>query len=132
MVVFADTSALYALLDVASSRHQDAAGVWDEFRRARTLVATSNYVYVECVSLLQSRLGVSAARQFVEDLGPLLRVDWVDPDTHDAAVAALLTANRRDLSLVDCTSFLIMRRLGITRAFTLDDHFREQGFEVVP
>jgi len=25
-----------------------------------------------------------------------------------------------------------MRRLGITNAFTLDEHFREQGFEVVP
>jgi predicted nucleic acid-binding protein len=33
---------------------------------------------------------------------------------------------------VDCVSFEVMRRLGIRRAFTLDEHFREQGFEVVP
>jgi len=25
-----------------------------------------------------------------------------------------------------------MRRLGIRHAFALDEHFREQGFEVVP
>jgi predicted nucleic acid-binding protein len=38
-------------------------------------------------------------------------------------------AHRRGLSLVDCTSFAIMRRQAITRAFHFDRHFQEQGFE---
>jgi len=40
-----------------------------------------------------------------------------------------LTAARRQLSLVDCISFEVMRRRGIKTAFTFDDHFAEQGFE---
>ena len=43
-----------------------------------------------------------------------------------------LAARRRDLSLVDVVSFLVMRREGLTRAFTLDPHFSEQGFECIP
>jgi predicted nucleic acid-binding protein len=43
-------------------------------------------------------------------------------------MAALLTAGRRELSLVDCVSFACMRRLGITRALHFDRHFKEQGF----
>jgi predicted nucleic acid-binding protein len=43
-----------------------------------------------------------------------------------------LTSARRRLSLVDCTSFEVMRRLGITSAFAIDRHFVEQGFEVLP
>jgi predicted nucleic acid-binding protein len=38
-------------------------------------------------------------------------------------------AHRRGLSLVDCTSFAIVRRQAITRAFHFDRHFQEQGFE---
>jgi predicted nucleic acid-binding protein len=34
--------------------------------------------------------------------------------------------------LVDWTSFLVMRRLGIDRAFTFDPDFTAQGFRVVP
>lgn len=50
----------------------------------------------------------------------------------DAGVAAVLTAGRKRLSLVDCVSFTVMRELGVRRALTLDGHFAEQGFEVRP
>lgn len=43
-----------------------------------------------------------------------------------------LTANRRQLSLVDCVSFTVMRERGIKTAFVFDDHFEEQGFECIP
>lgn len=44
----------------------------------------------------------------------------------------VLTANRRQLSLVDCSAFETMRRLDIETVFTFDEHFREQGFNVIP
>jgi len=50
---------------------------------------------------------------------------------YGAGVAALLTAGRRQLSLVDCVSFLTMRRLNLKMAFAFDRHFTEQGFEVL-
>lgn len=53
-------------------------------------------------------------------------------ENHGVAVTALLTAGKRQLSLVDCSSFEAMRRLGITSAFAFDRHFAEQGFEQVP
>jgi len=40
----------------------------------------------------------------------------------------LISANLRKLSLVDCTSFVLMRRLGVETAFAFDQHFVEQGF----
>jgi hypothetical protein len=35
-------------------------------------------------------------------------------------------------SLTDCSSFVIMRRLGITEAITTAHHFRQEGFTVLP
>ena len=131
-MTFADTSGLYALLDAENVAHELTAKAWAELRRANKEIVTSNYVFVETVSLLQSRLGLDPVRDLIESIAPLLSVEWVDREAHEAGLTAVLAANRRDLSLVDCVSFEVMRRLGIRRAFTLDEHFREQGFEVVP
>jgi predicted nucleic acid-binding protein len=49
-----------------------------------------------------------------------------------AGLAAMLTANRKELSLVDCVSFEVMRRRDVTRAFALDTDFASQGFLVTP
>jgi uncharacterized protein len=63
---------------------------------------------------------------------PLLNVYWVQPERHNLVVTALLSANRRQLSLVDCTSFVVMRELRIDRVFAFDHHFAEQGFTLLP
>jgi predicted nucleic acid-binding protein len=71
-------------------------------------------------------------RALHHDLLPVVRVAWVDEATHDLAIAMVLAANRRALSLVDAASFHVMRRLGLTVAFAFDPHFGEQGFGAVP
>jgi uncharacterized protein len=81
---------------------------------------------------LQNRLGMAAVRTFQEDSVPFLRIEWIQPDAHQCSVAALLTAARRQLSLVDCASFDCMRTMGLTAAFTFDTHFKEQGFHLLP
>jgi predicted nucleic acid-binding protein len=130
--VFVDTSALYAYADRDDDQHENVLRAWDGLEQAGVPQITSNYVLTEASAVIQGRLGMAAVQDFLVAIVPVLGIQWVDRETHDAAVAALLSANRRDLSLVDCVSFEVMRRLGIRRAFTVDEHFREQGFEVVP
>ena len=132
MTVFVDTSAFYALLDAGDRHHQAAKQAWVALVREAANLASSNYVIVETTALLQNRLGMEAVRAFQEDILPVVRVEWVDDLTHRTGVTALLTAGRRQLSLVDCVSFDLMRRLGIQRALAFDEHFGEQGFEVIP
>jgi len=51
---------------------------------------------------------------------------------HQQALAALLSAGRREVSLVDWVSFLWMREQNIRQAFAFDQHFLEQGFTSPP
>lgn len=95
-------------------------------------VISHNYVLVETCALAQHRLGIAALRALQEDVFPVLQVEWIDESRHQTALEAALTAARRKLSLADCASFLVMRQLGIEKAFCFDEHFREQGFGVVP
>jgi predicted nucleic acid-binding protein len=132
MTVFVDTSAFYALLDASDRHHQAAKQAWITLVREAADLACSNYVIVETTALLQNRLGMEAVRAFQEGILPVVRVEWVDDITHRTGVTALLTAGRRQLSLVDCVSFDLMRRLGIHRALAFDEHFAEQGFEAIP
>lgn len=132
MSTFVDTSALLALMDANDQHHAAAQAAWEALvTQAESLVCTS-YVLVEAFALLQHRLGMPAARVFHEDVLPLLHVEWVGAQSHAQSVAALLTAGRRQLSLVDCASFEAMRRMALDRAFTFDHHFAEQGFACLP
>jgi len=87
---------------------------------------------VETVALLQHRLGLEAVRAFHADILPLINIERVTSGTHQSATAALLSASRRDLSLVDCVSFEVMRTAGISTAFAFDKHYKEQGFAILP
>ena len=132
MALFVETSALFAVFDADDQNHARARAVWVEVLGRRELLITTNYVVVESFALAQRRLGLDAVRALHTDVLPVLRVEWVDRPLHEAGVAALLTAGRRGLSLVDCVSFEVMRRLGLQTAFAFDQDFAEQGFQCVP
>ncbi|MCA1569648.1 MAG: PIN domain-containing protein [Chloroflexi bacterium] len=131
MTTFVDTSAWYAALDEADPNHAPASVTLRSLLPAESLV-THSYVVVETVALVQRRLGLLAVDSFVSRLLGPVRVTWVDPDLHDRAVGAMLAARRHDVSLVDWTSFELMRRQGITSAFAFDSDFTNQGFSVTP
>lgn len=132
MSLFVDTSALLAFLDADQPRHSDVVEAWDHAMLEERALLTSNYVLVESFALVQRRLGLDALRGLANVLVPLLQLLWIDEELHSAAVAALFVAGRRRLSLVDCTSFELMRRYGLTTALALDDDFARQGFDLVP
>ena len=128
MSVFVDTSAFLAVLHAGDENHRRAARAFRGLIEANEELVSTSYVLVETTALLQHRFGLAAVRGFQDDIAPLVGVVWVGAELHAEATAALLTAGRRELSLVDCVSFACMRRQGLTRAFHFDRHFREQGF----
>jgi predicted nucleic acid-binding protein len=123
-----DTSGLLAALNPADDNHGRASRTLLGLLESKQPLVTTNYILVETTALLQHRFGLAAVRRFQDDVAPMLALVWVDAELHAEATAALLTAARRELSLVDCVSFVCMRRQGLTRAFHFDRHFREQGF----
>jgi uncharacterized protein len=126
--VFVDTSALFAVIDEDDHKHDVAVRVWQDLLDGSEDLVSSNYVVTETFALLQRRLGLEYVRAFQSRAVPALRVEWVDAPLHTMAVAALLTAGGRQLSLVDCVSFELMRRLGVITVFAFDDDFADQGF----
>jgi uncharacterized protein len=132
MVIYIDTSAFYAGLCADDPNHQISETVWRTLLLGREELVCNNYVLLEIISLVQARLGMVVVDNFRKDFLPMLRIDWLGEFHHNLALATFLAYRKRHLSLVDCSSFETMSRLGIRTAFAFDPHFAEQGFDTLP
>lgn len=131
--VFVDTSALYAYLVPEDERHEEARALFESLQAASaepTLVSSS-CVLQETVALLQARIGIPAVRTFHGSVAPALEVEWITGPLYARAMAGLLAAGKRGVSLTDWTSFEVMRDRGIEQALAFDGHFEDQGFRVL-
>jgi uncharacterized protein len=134
-MIFIDTSAWLPLVDpddrdhvaVRAQQERLASG---EFGRA----VTSNYVLTETMTLVRRRLGFNAALSLSRliDQSKELRVVWVEPVHHREALALLFGHQDKEWSVVDCSSFVLMKALGITLALAIDKDFEQAGFERIP
>ena len=128
MTVFVDTSVLYAILDADDPSHEASRA---EFARLKsTPLVSHSYVVLESVAIVERRLGRAAARDLLKELIAQIQIVYIDDSIHGPAVSAYLSS--AGPSLVDCTSFEVMRRAGIRTALAVDSDFTDAGFEVIP
>lgn len=129
--IFVDTS---AWLGFANRNDADHRRVKRAFAGFPGRLVTSDFVFDETVTLCSSRLGHAFARLVGDALQDADTVDLVRISADDETRAWALFAERGDkrYSFTDCTSFVLMRRLGITQAVSLDADFAREGFVVLP
>jgi len=130
MMVFVDTSGLFALLVHDDFMHVRARANFEYFTQDNTQLVTSSYVLLETLTLLQRRVGLDAVWDFNRKVLPLLDVVWADEGWHNLALQRLQIEANRSLSITDCLSFEIMEARDCKTAFTFDKHFAERGFEI--
>ncbi len=129
--VFVDTSAWYAYINARDPDHLRVREFLESFTGS---LVTSTYVFDETATLVLTRLGHQRAVKVGAVLLDPAVVELVRVGAADERLAWKLFQERPDkpYSFTDCTSFVLMRRLNLTQALALDDHFAQEGFEVVP
>ena len=132
MSIFVDTSVFLAVLAEEDSNNKIAAETLATLAESGEQLITTNYILVESYALIQRRMGMDAIQDFQKKILPSLTLTWINAEEHQRALQQFLLENRRNLSFVDCSSFEAIQRLGIDKALTFDNHFREQGFEIIP
>ena len=126
--VFVDTSAFFALANLADRHHGEAVAAYQATVREDDL-KTSDHVIVETWYLLRSRLGRAAAMTFWNglDRGLMTIVGVAARDFQRGREIAHEWPDQT-FSIVDCTSFALIERLDIRRAFAFDRHFQIMRF----
>ncbi len=135
--VFVDTWAWYALADSADADHELARVANEQLLDEGGTFVTTNLVFSEALTLIRYRLGHSAAIRFGRSIQQLTGSGMVEfvriDDSHEAAAWVIFEHyTDQTFSYTDCTSFAVMRALGLTRVFTADHHFAILGFDLIP
>lgn len=136
MSLFVDTSIWYAAADSGDPSNARAKAI---LKSGEPLV-TTDHVLVEVWTLLRYRIRSDAAARFWDGLrNGVAAIEPVGMADLEAAWQIGLSLGTQDFSIVDRTSFAVMRRLGIERVASFDDHFavfrfgpkRRQAFTIV-
>ncbi len=129
--IFVDTGAWYALVDSDDADHKAAAA----FLASNTMpLMNTNFIFSETVTLIRYRIGHEAARSFGQKLmeSSFVRVIAVTPTDEERAWDIFNKYRDQDFSFVDCTSFAVMERMKLSKAFGFDRHFSVMKYAVVP
>ena len=131
MTVFLDTVGLLAVWDESDQWHPAARACFTGLAAVRAEMITTAFVLLECGNAAARRpyrAAVGRLRQQMEQGNRLIvptNADW------QSAWAAYENDPARGAGIVDHISFVVMRRRGVSKAFTNDRHFRAAGFETL-
>ncbi len=131
MTVFLDTVGLLAIWDESDQWHQAAQTCFAGLTNSRADFVTSTSVLLECGNAAARRPYRSAVSRLLKELEQAGRLVTPTGEDWQAAWRAYENGEADSAGIVDHISFAIMRRLGLSKAFTNDAHFRAAGFETL-
>lgn len=129
--ILVDTSAWYAYIRRDDPDHDRVRAALDAGAGGLFL---TNFIFDEVVTLVRARLGHSAAVKIGRTIRSSSDVELVRvlPGDEDTAWEMFQRNRDKAYSFTDCTSFAVMRRLGMSSVVATDRHFQQAGFRVEP
>lgn len=131
--VFLDSSYFKALIDEVDDFHKESSKIFSLLNEQKSQLVTTNYIVDETLTLLRVKKNLHAAmhlRDLIKAGSPTISIYRVtSEDDADAWIWFVKDWSR--LSFTDCTSFAVMKRMGITKVATFDHHFTQAGFTIV-
>lgn len=128
--VFVDSSGLYLLADRRDPNRPAAQKLLAELIKKGAVLVLTDYIIDEACTLAKARAGGPAAVRLLElvDRSEGFRLLWIGEERFARAKEFFQKHADHGYSFTDCTSFVLMREIGISDALTTDHHFREAGF----
>ena len=140
MQIFIDTWGWLTLRDRRKARHREVDRFYQEVRRRRDGVYTSDYVLDETITLLVRRLPFVRAKESLQYIQQAiaegyLRLEWMTPQWFEKAIELRYRfQDKPRISFTDLTSMVVISEREIEEILTEDDHFLHvgMGFRKVP
>jgi len=131
-VIFVDTSAWYASVSVNDADYKRVKG-W--LSTNSLPLVTTDYIVDETLTLLRARgefwHAIELGKKFFS--GAIVTVQKVNDQDYERAWVLFRDFSDKEWSFTDCTSKVVMDRLGIKTALALDHHFKQFGaIAIVP
>ena len=131
--VFVDSGAWIALALSRDPLHLQAREQWDLLQGSAAKLHTSIPVVIETFTFLERNANRDVALAWKDSIYKPGTVKVLPCELRDLEQSCeyFRRSDLHKLSAVDATSFVIMKRTRIRRAFTFDYHFSVVGFKLV-
>jgi predicted nucleic acid-binding protein len=128
--MFVDTGAWYAAYVKTDPAH---AAIRPLIDNAASRLVTTDFVLAESLNLLRARNEFDRAVVLGNDLftNAAAELIYLTPTDLQRAFVVFSTYRDQEWSFIDCTSLVVMQRLGIGSAISLDKHFRQMSGIIV-
>ena len=130
--LFVDTSGWAYFLDRQDPLHAEIVAFVQRALAQRRHLVTTNYIITELVALLSSRYHLPL-QQVIKAINaiktdPSVEMVYIEQTFDDEAWSLLEARLDKEWSLVDASSFVVMKHYRITEDLAIDHHFTQAGF----
>lgn len=128
--IFVDTLFVIAQINQRDQYHEKASQLADQFDGYPLLVTDA--VLLEIGNALAhnfKREAIAIIEHFLTS--EEVKIVNLTPELFNQAFAEYKKYQDKEWGLIDCVSFIVMRKEGVRQALTFDHHFEQAGFQVL-
>ncbi len=130
---FVDTSGWVGLFVANDRNHKKAVSIFDDINSSKALIYTSDYVIDETITTILARgnhkQSVLAGEALITS--KIIKIIYVSGDYFQSTWELYQKYKDKMFSFTDVSSFVIMKNLGIRKAFAFDREFIQAGIELI-
>ena len=130
--IFVDTSGWVALFVNNDQNHKKAVFIFEEIRNSKVTIYTSDYIIDETITTILARGNHRQSVLAGEALftSKIIKIIHVSTDYFQSTWEFYQKYKDKMFSFTDVSSFVIMKNLGIRKAFAFDREFIQAGIEL--
>lgn len=130
--VFIDTTALVGYFDGSDICHEAAKDLIARMRRQRIRMVLTDFIIDESITTIKSRVGHGIAVRAGDFVLQCQAIDiiWLDQAVVLKGWEYFKKHTDKGYSFTDCTSFVLMKEIGLKYSLSFDRHFEQAGFRL--
>jgi len=130
--IFVDTSAFVSLWDDLDSNHIKAIKLQVKLEKLKVNVFTSSDVIGETLTVISRKIGKKESTQFYENFKKS-KVDeiFISESIHQETIKFFVRIKSKNISFIDCSSVIAMKRNKISVIFSFDQDFKKLGVKLL-
>lgn len=128
--VFVDTNVFVAIRDTKDSTHNQAVKIYEELKSNKVKFFTSSDIIGETLTVLAKKLGKATAKEFLDNFSVLTKEIFIDKYLHQETRELFQRVKSKNISFIDFSSVVAMKRNKIKSIFSFDKDFKKLGVKL--
>ena len=131
--VFVDTGGWVALFGENDENHKMAVSLFEDFKKLKTLLYTSDYVIDETLTVAMARANHAQSVRIGKALfeSAIVKIVHIAPEHLQGSWDLYQKYKDKHLSFTDATTLTVTKALGIKKIFSFDRELQRAGAELL-